>query len=382
MLTESQAMNHCSLGKVPLLQLFNHIQSTSYSGGLRISQSNKRYWTLYCQDGRITFATRSEGLKDQMQAQFKKQQVSVNLRSALECHSAYLVPEHAILALFVKHKILNRFQAFETATVLIRTVFADLCALTHAEFFFFPTSNLEPRCASIQPLVLLQESNAGRREWEAMYPYLESRAQILHICLPEALQYSLSAQMASTLLVKLDGSKSIEAVASELCMDVLVLARQLFPLVKCGILRVGQAKAKPSTGALIACIDSNPNVGHSMEALLRRQGLRTLYIRNPLISLNQLFAERPTLIFLDLSMPNVDGYQLCKMFRRSPALQNVPIVVLTDKATLLGRFRAHWVGASAYLSKPLQEHKALAILDRFHLLEPTSKFAPTFSYQG
>jgi twitching motility two-component system response regulator PilG len=377
-------MNQCDLGKVPLIQLFNHMQSTSYSGGLRILQSNKRYWTLYCQDGRITFATRSEGLKDQMQAQFKKQQVSVNLRAALECHSAYLVPEHAILALFLKHRLLNRFQAFETATVLIRTVFDDLCALTHAEFFFFPTSNLEPRCASIQPLVLLQESNADRRGWESMYPYLESKEQILHICTPEALQYSLPAQMAAALLVKLDGSKSIEAVASELCMDVLVLARQLFPLVKCGVLRVGQAKAKakPLTGTLIACIDSNPNVGHSMEALLRRQGLRTLYIKNPLISLSQLFAERPTLIFLDLSMPNIDGYQLCKMLRRSPALRDVPIVALTSKATLLGRFRAHWVGASAYLSKPLQEHKALAILDRFHLLEPTSKFAPTFSYQG
>jgi len=105
-------------------------------------------------------------------------------------------------------------------------------------------------------------------------------------------------------------------------------------------------------------------------------------MQKPLISLSRLFAERPALIFLDLSMPDMDGYQLCKMLRRSPALQEVPVVMLTSKNTLFDRIRANLVGASDYLIKPIQEQKVLTSLQRFHLIESKSKVVTTFSYQG
>lgn len=372
-------MNDGNLGKTPLTQLFSHLQSAGYTGGLRIAQSNEHYWTLYCEEGRITFATRSQGLQAQMQAQLKRQRVNVNLGAAFECHASHAAPEHAILALFLEHKLLNRFQAFETATVLIKAVFNDLCALTQAEFFFFPVSNLEPRCVAIQPSVLLQETMENRKGWEALAPYLESGEQSLHVCSSEALQRCLPANIASALLKKLDGKTCLEVVALELHVDTLALARQLIPFIKRGILSTGEAKPKPSRSALIACIDDSPTVGNTMEKLLRRQGLRSLYIQKPLTSLSQLFAERPALIFLDLSRPDIDGYQMCKMLRHSPALRGVPIVRLTNKDTFFERIRACLAGASGHLVKPVQEQNMLATLEHFRLLESTPKIAGVLS---
>jgi twitching motility two-component system response regulator PilG len=375
-------MNDGNLGSVPLAQLFSQLQSESYTGGLRISESNKRYWTLYCQNGRITFATRSQGLQAQMQAQFSRQRVNVNLKAALECHASYAAPEHAILGLFLEHKLINRFQAFEMATVLIKTIFQDLSTLTQAEFFFFPVSNLEPRCVAIQPLVLLQETLDEHRGWEALHPYLVNGLQKLHICSQEGLKHNLPPSVAAALLKNLDGRTSLETVALELQTSTLALARQLHPLVKSGILGVGAMKPSPLSGPLVACIDDSPTFGYTMEKLLARQGLRTLYIEKPLMSMSQLFEERPALIFLDISLPDMDGYQLCKMLRRSPALKEVPVIMLTSKDTLFDRIRANLVGASDYLIKPIQEQKVLASLQSFNLLGFKPKVVTTFSYQG
>jgi DNA-binding response OmpR family regulator len=136
------------------------------------------------------------------------------------------------------------------------------------------------------------------------------------------------------------------------------------------------------SGSLVVCIDDSPTIGHRMEKLLAERGLQTLYIQKPLTSLSRLFAERPALIFLDLSIPDIDGYQLCKMLRRSPALKDIPIVMLTSKDTFFERIRANFVGASDYLIKPIQDQQVLATLERFHLLQSKSKATPIFSYQG
>jgi twitching motility two-component system response regulator PilG len=375
-------MNDSNLSKIPLLQLFDDLQSTGYTGGLRISESTERHWTLYCQNGRITFATRSQGLQVQMQDQCKRHGVNVNLKVALECHTSFAAPEHAIISFFLEHKLINRFQAFEIATVLIKTIVCDLSMLDQAEFFFFPVVNLEPRCAAIQPLVLLQEILEGQKGWKALNPYLKSADQILHVRSVEGLQHNLSPKIASALLKMLDGEKSIAAIARELRMDVLVLARQLHLLVKNGILSTERIPPALPSGSLVACIDDSPTIGRRMEKLLARQGLQTLYIQKPLTSLSRLFAERPALIFLDLSISDIDGYQLCKMLRRSPALKDIPIVMLTSKDTFLDRIRANFVGASDYLIKPIQEQQVLATLERFDLLQSKSKVTPTFSYQG
>jgi chemotaxis family two-component system response regulator PixG len=141
-------------------------------------------------------------------------------------------------------------------------------------------------------------------------------------------------------------------------------------------------KPSPLSRPLVACIDDSPTIGFSMEKLLARHGIRTLYIQKPFISMSRLFAETPALIFLDLSMPDMDGYQLCKMLRRSPALREVPVIMLTSKDTLFDRIRANLVGASDFLSKPIQEQKVLMSLQRLGLIEPNSKIVTTFFCQG
>ncbi|MDR9403051.1 MAG: response regulator, partial [Halothece sp. Uz-M2-17] len=71
--------------------------------------------------------------------------------------------------------------------------------------------------------------------------------------------------------------------------------------------------------------------------------------------------------FLDLIMPNTNGYEICTQLRRVSSLQEIPIIILTGKDGLIDRMRAKMVGATQYMSKPV---------DRSTILESVQKYLP------
>jgi chemotaxis family two-component system response regulator PixG len=66
-----------------------------------------------------------------------------------------------------------------------------------------------------------------------------------------------------------------------------------------------------------------------------------------------LLARKPDVIFLDLVMPNTNGYEICSQLRKLACFQDTPIVILTGNDGLVDRVRAKLVGASDFLSKPI-----------------------------
>lgn len=72
-----------------------------------------------------------------------------------------------------------------------------------------------------------------------------------------------------------------------------------------------------------------------------------------------------TCIFLDILMPGIDGYQVCKRIKSSPATKGTAVVMLSSKASAFDKFRGNWAGCDAYLSKPVAEDELLATIARF-----------------
>ncbi|MCE2976826.1 MAG: response regulator, partial [Pseudanabaena sp.] len=116
---------------------------------------------------------------------------------------------------------------------------------------------------------------------------------------------------------------------------------------------------------LIACIDDSPQIGLEMQRILEPLGFDVLIITEPLQSVSILLQRKPDLIFLDLIMPNTNGYELCTFLRKTTTFQEIPIVILTGRDGVIDRVRAKMAGSSDFLSKPPDLAKVLQILRKF-----------------
>ncbi|MEM1255204.1 MAG: response regulator [Cyanobacteria bacterium P01_H01_bin.21] len=87
-------------------------------------------------------------------------------------------------------------------------------------------------------------------------------------------------------------------------------------------------------------------------------------ISQPLDAIPSLLETKPGLIFLDLVMPNTNGYELCAQIRRTSALRKTPIIIVTSNDGIIDRVRARFVGASGFISKPIEEKRVLKLLGK------------------
>ena len=112
----------------------------------------------------------------------------------------------------------------------------------------------------------------------------------------------------------------------------------------------------------IACIDDSPTVLNTIHKFLDDTSFSVITINDPVKALMQIIRSKPDLILLDVTMPNLDGYELCALLRRHPDFKNTPIVMVTGNTGLIDRARAKLVRASGYLTKPFEQSDLLKMV--------------------
>lgn len=116
----------------------------------------------------------------------------------------------------------------------------------------------------------------------------------------------------------------------------------------------------------IACIDDSPLILDEMERFLGNKGKYQLTkLEDPIKASSMIFRLKPALILMDITMPNINGYKLCSLFRSSAALAQTPIIMVTGNKGLVDRVRANLVGATDYLTKPFTQQDLLAIVEKY-----------------
>ena len=117
----------------------------------------------------------------------------------------------------------------------------------------------------------------------------------------------------------------------------------------------------------IVCIDDSESMLSIIGSYLGSEDFQVTLIQDSMRALMKITSIRPDLILLDIGMPNVDGYQLCSLIRKSSILKDIPIVMVTGNKGLIDRARARISGATDYITKPFMQSDLLKMIMR-HLI--------------
>jgi twitching motility two-component system response regulator PilG len=114
-----------------------------------------------------------------------------------------------------------------------------------------------------------------------------------------------------------------------------------------------------SSGLKILVIDDSNTIRRSAEIFLKQGGHEVLLAEDGFDALAKVNDYLPDLIFCDILMPRLDGYQTCAIIKRNPKFSNVPIVMLSSKDGVFDKARGRMVGSQDYLTKPFTKDQLL-----------------------
>jgi len=189
----------------------------------------------------------------------------------------------------------------------------------------------------------------------------------------------------------LNGKFTLWDISLRLGKSVTSVTRALLPLIKKGLvqlrtvpdlpaptfnLRTASWESTPGESEitsiepdqqkpLIVCIDDSPVVFQVMKNILEPAGYQVVGLQDPVQAIAQVARYKPDLIFLDLVMPDANGYTICQFLRKASAFKNTPVIILTSRDNVIDRSRTKLIGASGFLGKPPDPEETLKVVRRY-----------------
>jgi twitching motility two-component system response regulator PilG len=118
-------------------------------------------------------------------------------------------------------------------------------------------------------------------------------------------------------------------------------------------------------GTRVLVIDDSNTIRRSAEIFLRQGGHEVLLAEDGYDALAKVVDHDPELIFCDILMPRLDGYQTCAIIKRNPRFAQVPVIMLSSKDGLFDKARGRMVGSEEYLTKPFTKEQLLKAVESF-----------------
>lgn len=115
----------------------------------------------------------------------------------------------------------------------------------------------------------------------------------------------------------------------------------------------------------VMVIDDSKTIRRTAATLLEHTGCTVVTAEDGFDALARIVRERPDLIFIDVMMPKLDGYETCSIIRSNSEYAEIPIVMLSSKSSFCDRARGDVVGANAYLTKPFSKDELLDAISKF-----------------
>ena len=112
-------------------------------------------------------------------------------------------------------------------------------------------------------------------------------------------------------------------------------------------------------GLRVMVIDDSKTIRRTAETLLKREGAEVVTATDGFEALAKIADQHPQIIFVDIMMPRLDGYQTCALIKNNQVFKHTPVIMLSSKDGLFDRARGRMVGSDQYLTKPFTKESLL-----------------------
>jgi twitching motility two-component system response regulator PilG len=118
-------------------------------------------------------------------------------------------------------------------------------------------------------------------------------------------------------------------------------------------------------GVKVMVIDDSNTIRRSAEIFLKQSGCEVILAEDGFDALSKIANHLPDIIFVDIMMPRLDGYQTCSLIKRNPRFKSTPVIMLSSKDGLFDRARGRMVGSDQYLTKPFTQESLLQAVSTY-----------------
>ena len=362
------------------LKLFNSLQESQVSGKLTFTEPMQgSEWHLYLYLGAIVYGTggvhpirrwQRNLISNLPQVPFRLSSLQEELTER-EADLDDNIWEYEQLYHWVEQNIISPQQARNTVLFALGEILFDItqvrqviCRLSQNDTL---TSQLEP----IEPKELVNQTQQVWQSWESAKVADRSPNLAPVILQPQELQKKTSISAYQSLCKLLNGNRTLRDLAVQLRISPLQAVSSLLPYIQSGIfgltdvpdllelLKSSNVNDDCQNRPLIACIDDSLMISQMMEQIIGMAGYRFVAVNDPTKATSTLIEHQPDLIFLDVVMPKVNGYDLCAQLRKYPEFASTPIIFLTSNTGIIDRLRAKMAGSSDFLKKTVDADELL-----------------------
>ncbi|MEH1932389.1 MAG: response regulator [Nostoc sp.] len=355
--------------KLQPLSLLKKITGKSVTGCLQVF-STSGSWSIYMDEGKLIYACYSEKMFEPLYRNLQRlsQQISTlpggikeQLRAIFETgieNQAIPNPDYLAICWLVNQKYISPSQAAILIEQLALEVLESFLNLEEGSYEFIPESFLDdmPKFCHLNLRLLVERCqtprsvrvNVSQREAsgrEAVYRQTSPTSQS-H---PSQLFKINELQPQAKTTPKLPRTNGYKPPAYSINTND----------------HRGQRISQPPVDKkiyTIFCIDDSPAVLNTIKSYLDEQTFSVVGVTDSLKALMQIVRTKPDIILLDISMPNLDGYELCTLLRKHSHFKNTPVIMVSGKVGFLDRAKAKMVGASGYLTKPFTQGDLLKVI--------------------
>lgn len=370
----------------------SEIKQQLFSGcALLNSQSGQQEWHLYFYLGRILYATGGShpmrrwvrnstiaGVDVSTAADIDVRVEALSDISALTASERASCWEYYLLINWAKQSRIQRSKLIGQIQTTIVEVLFDIVRAEAVSCEWLAQPQLSSQLTLIDIERAFDLATEQHQQWQqaGLGDISPDRAMVI---VPDAgFERSISPSAYQALRVVLDGHHSIREIAVRVHKSAIIIGQSFAPHLKSGKLRLVDLpdfinpidRSKSLFGPndvppLIMCIDDSPFICDRLEQIFQEVGYQFIGVLDSMKAIPVALTKKPAVIFLDLVMPNANGYEICSRLRKVAAFRDTPIVILTGNDGVIDRVRAKVVGATDFVTKPIESELVLEITQKY-----------------